>query len=207
MAKPRERQKALDLRKQGKSYSQIKKEIDVSKSTLSYWLREYPLSRERIRLLRDLSEVRIEKYRKTMRRKKEERLLRFYEEEKKRLLPLTKRELLIAGLFLYWGEGVKGFHTRIGLNNTDPKVVKFYLHWMNKALGIPREKIKVYLHLYSDMNIEKEREVTGVESLTYPLINSINLTLKRARGEEWSTKGLDMGLADYIFTTQGLKRE
>ena len=35
--RPKDRQKALNLRKSGMSYSQIKKEIGVHKSTLSYW--------------------------------------------------------------------------------------------------------------------------------------------------------------------------
>ena len=156
MAKPKLRQKALELRKEGKSYSQIKKELGVSKSTLSYWLRDYPLSTEQIRLLRDVSEVRIEKFRETMRKKKEARLSKFYIEEKRRLLPFNKRELLLVGLFLYWGEGVKGLKTTLGLNNTDPRVVKFYCYWLTKALDIPKEKIKANLHLYDDMEIEKE---------------------------------------------------
>ena len=40
--------KALVLRKQRKSYSQIKAILGVSKSTLSTWLRAYPLTRKEI---------------------------------------------------------------------------------------------------------------------------------------------------------------
>ena len=51
MARVKDRQRALELRLQGRSYSQIKKELGVSKSTLSEWLRQYPLTQERIRQL------------------------------------------------------------------------------------------------------------------------------------------------------------
>lgn len=78
MARFKDREKALILRKQGMSYSQIKKILKVSKSTLSLWLRNYPLSKQRIRKLRDWNEQRIEKCRETKRKKKEERLKQFY---------------------------------------------------------------------------------------------------------------------------------
>jgi transcriptional regulator with XRE-family HTH domain len=43
-AKSVEKTKAIKLRKQGLSYSEIIKKIDVSRSTLSLWLRDISLS-------------------------------------------------------------------------------------------------------------------------------------------------------------------
>ena len=51
MARFKGHQKALTLRKQGMSYGQIKKILKISKSTLSDWLKNYPLTEERIREL------------------------------------------------------------------------------------------------------------------------------------------------------------
>jgi len=48
MARIQDREKAIALRKQEMSYSQIKKVLGVSKSTLSYWLKDFPLSKERV---------------------------------------------------------------------------------------------------------------------------------------------------------------
>lgn len=156
MAKYELKQKVLELRKQGMSYSQIRQELKVSKGSLSLWLRDYPLSKERMKQLRDHSEVRIEKYSRTMLAKRQSRLAGFYKEEKLKHLPLSKRELYFAGLFLYWGEGMKNVRYPLGLYNTNPQLVKFGLLWYKKSLNIPLEKIKVYLHLYSDMNISEE---------------------------------------------------
>ncbi len=158
MARVLEHREALRLRKEGKSYSQIKTILGISKSTLSGWLHKYPLTREQINSLRGLNEARIERYRDTMRKKREERHLRYYNEEEKIWFPFSERELFIAGLFLYWGEGGKSSRHVISLNNTDPNVVKFALNWMISCLHFPREKIKVFLHLYNDMNVEKEIE-------------------------------------------------
>ena len=83
MARFKDHERAIILRKRGMRYSQIKKILKVSKSTLSTWLKDHPLSEERIRQLRDWSEQRIEKCRETKRKKKEKRLKDFYQEQKK----------------------------------------------------------------------------------------------------------------------------
>jgi hypothetical protein len=158
MARLRDRQRALELRKEGKSYSQIKSIIGASKSTLNYWLRDFPLPEARIRELRDWNQQRIEHYRQTRLKTKNDRLNKVYSEQKKVIFPLSKRDLMIAGLFLYWGEGSKTRISELEVANTDPAVPKFFIYWTTKLLKLDKSKIRVHLHLYSNMNIEKERE-------------------------------------------------
>ncbi len=158
MARFKEKNEALRLRALGMSYSQIKQILKIGKGTLSCWLRNYPLSKERISELRDRNEVRIEKFRETMRVKRESRLKQTYKEQKKLILPLNKRELFIAGLFLYWGEGAKSRPTDITVSNTDPSMIKFFIRWMTECLKVEKTKMSVDLHLYQDMEIEKEVE-------------------------------------------------
>lgn len=156
MARLADRQKALELRKQGMSYSQIKEILGVGKSTLSPWLKDFPLSKERIGELRDHNEKRIEKFRQTMQEKRDARIVKVYRIQKKAIVPLSKRELLIAGLMLYWGEGTKSGMSAFLLANTDPSMVRFFIRWMNQSLGVPKNKLKIRLHLYRDMDIRKE---------------------------------------------------
>jgi hypothetical protein len=156
MARFKDREEALILRRQGMSYSQIKKILRVSKGTLSVWLEDYPLSKQRIRELRDCNEQRIEKYRETMRQKRETRLNKLYKEQKALFLPLKKRDILIAGLFLYWGEGSKTHLTSLSLSNTDPSVIRFFIGWLSGCLGVLKERMKIQLQLYSDMDIDQE---------------------------------------------------
>ncbi|MBI5356599.1 hypothetical protein HZB78_03225 [Candidatus Collierbacteria bacterium] len=143
---------AIELRKQGQSYSQIKKRLEVSKSSLSLWLRRLPLTKKRIRELRDFSEQRIERFRNTMKAKREARMDEVYHEEWDRLTPLSEKEAYIAGLFLYWGEGAKTTPYETSLSNTNPDIVRFFRYWLTNCLHIPKEKIIVRLHLYSDMD-------------------------------------------------------
>ncbi|MDP2668524.1 MAG: helix-turn-helix domain-containing protein [bacterium] len=155
MAKIKEKQKAIGLRRAGKSYSQIKQLVGVSKSTLSYWLKDMPLPDDKMRILRDWNENRIEKFRNTMRQKREARLTKIYSEEKINILPLSERELFLAGLFLYWGEGGKTAEARLVISNTNPAVIKFFIRWLS-IFKVPKEKLRIYVHLYKDMNIKKE---------------------------------------------------
>lgn len=156
MARLLDREKALALRKKEMSYSQIKKILKVSKSTLSIWLKNYPLSKERIRELRDCNEQRIERYRETMRQKREKRLNNVYKIQKKLILPLNKKELFIAGLGLYWGEGTKCRTDGLSISNTDPSVIKFFIYWAKIIFSVQTKKMKAHIQLYNDMNIKKE---------------------------------------------------
>jgi hypothetical protein len=159
MSKINLREQAIKLRIEGYSYSQIKKTIDVSKGTLNKWLSGFPLTVEQQKLLSSTNklsrELAKEKFRSTMLDKKLKRLEEILKNQDKLLLPLSEKELFLAGLFLYWGEGEKT-HGRLSLSNTDPKIVKFAYHWMINSLKIPQGQVKVQLHLYKDMNFEKE---------------------------------------------------
>ena len=159
MAKTVLRGESIKLRLQGYTFGQIKRELGVAKSTLSGWVRKLPLSEEQILLLsknRLISrDIRIEKFRQTARNKWIARLKTKLSEQEKVLLPLTEKELFIAGVFLYWGEGSKQRGT-VAISNTDPRVIKFALHWLTKVLGVQKEKVYVRLHLYKDMDRNAE---------------------------------------------------
>jgi len=157
ISKNKDKKIVLSLRKQGLSYSQIKQKVDISKSTLSLWLREMPLTKSQIDLLRGRNPQRIERFRNTMRMKREKEESRVLSEVQKELGLFSRREILIAGLFLYWGEGTKAASCTTAVTNTDPDVLRFFVHWLNQ-LGIKNEKLTVVLHLYKDMNVKKEME-------------------------------------------------
>jgi len=155
MARKKDKQKALVMRQKGMSYSQIKEKLKISKSTLSGWLHNMPLSEKRIRELRDFSPQRIERYRNTMKTKRDAKNKIAYQNIAKRIGNISDREFLIAGLFLYWAEGSKTKTFSIGLTNTNPMMLVLFIRWL-KFFNVPKSKLKVHLHLYSDMNIKKQ---------------------------------------------------
>lgn len=155
------RQRAIDLRTtENLSYGAICNKLGVAKSTLSYWLKEYPLTKERILELRragwSKGEASREKFRITMR---EKRLLKeniIYDKAKLKFGKLSKDSIFTAGLMLYLAEGTKRDVHRIVLANTDPRIIKFFIKWMTEFLNIPKGKMKAELHLYDNMNITEE---------------------------------------------------
>ena len=70
-----------------------------------------------------------------------------------------KNTFFIAGLILYLGEGGKKDDTRIVLANTDPEIIRFFIKWLIDFLDVNKESIRVQLHLYENMALEKEQKI------------------------------------------------
>jgi len=155
------REQAIKLRiEDNLSYSAIKDKLGVAKSTLSYWLRELPLSEERIKELRNQTwgknEASRERFRNTMMKKREMAYQEVYKKQQKKLANLSKDSFFTAGLMLYLGEGDKKNRNRISLANTDPFIINFFIKWLDDFLNIPKERIRAQIHLYENMDVNKE---------------------------------------------------
>lgn len=153
--------KAIKLRTENNlSYNAILVQVPVAKSTLSEWLRHFPLSKEKILELRregwKKGETSRERFRETMRSKRNERMKKIYDSCVIKMSRIPKDSFFVAGLMLYLGEGSKTDYSKIVLANTDPKIVAFFTKWLNEFLGVPRGRLKAQLHLYPNMDIKKE---------------------------------------------------
>lgn len=210
MARRLEKSLAIELRKQGKTYNEIIGTLKVPKGTLSDWLSNYPLTDEQLEVLdKNIRERRILAIERTIvvkHNKRQKRLEETYEKQKIDLLPLSKKELLVAGLFLYWGEGKKAITSSLSLNNTDSDVVKFYHHWLVKILNVPEEKIRVALHVYKDMNIE---ETIGYWSgeLAIPKSQFVKPYVKESLRSNINQKGFGHGTCGLYINNQKLKEQ
>ncbi len=208
MAHKREKDQAITLRKKGMSYNQIREEIKVSKSTLSLWLQDYPLSPERLHELRDINPRRIEKYRETMKQKREVRISIQKDKVIRDIGVLTKREFFVAGFFLFWGEGTKVRKSEVSLANTDPSIIRSFLKWL-EILGIKREECKFTLHIYADMDPIKEIQYWAKElnvspkTFNRPYVkksNFIDITYKTGFGHgTCSARYMSQNLNDYVL--------
>lgn len=177
-----DKEKAIMFRRKGMSYSQIKSKLGISKSTLSGWLYNMPLSKERILELGAFSPMRIERCRNTKLEHRMERLDGIYQKASLDIGKMSKRDLFIGGLFLYWGEGGKSTRYTTSFSNTDPQMVRFFLKWIIKCFNLKKEKFSVLLHLYKDMNIKKfmnywSKELgLSLKQFSSPYIKDSNLT-------------------------------
>ena len=67
--------------------------------------------------------------------------------------PKTMEEAVLYGLGvgLYWGEGTKSNTNSIRLGNTDPRLIKKFIQFLDKIYGIDFRKLKFGLQVFSDL--------------------------------------------------------
>lgn len=158
---------------EGLSLGQIQKITGVPKTTIRDWVVDIALTEKQVLDLKTLSNKQLQAGRikaqlanKEKRIKKEKDLLELGKQE---IGQLNSKELLIAGVALYWAEGFKNRHeSRLGFCNTDPTMIKFYLHWLEKSFSIGKRDLVARLTLntsYEKKTGEIERywsELTGI---------------------------------------------
>jgi hypothetical protein len=56
---------------------------------------------------------------------------------------VSGRDLFIAGIALYWGEGSKG--EKLQITNSDPKIIKFFILWLKEIFSISKSDLIFYI--------------------------------------------------------------
>ncbi len=152
------RLKARDLRKRGVSVKKIAKYLDISKSTVSLWVRDIILSVEQLEALRKSSLDGAERGRLKNSLLQKNKRIKMMEEFKKmgieKIGYLTERELLIAGIAFYWGEGYKKGR-RLNFCNSDPAMLIFFLEWLKICFEVDPQDVKCRVGINE---IHKKRE-------------------------------------------------
>lgn len=74
---------------------------------------------------------------------------------------LSKREMFLIGVALYWAEGFKHIdESSLGLATMDVNMAKFYVTWLKKCLGVESERLSFRVTaniLYSNKIKEMEK--------------------------------------------------
>src|SRR3989344_1524983 len=100
--KKNEKIRAVELRKQGLSYSEILKAVNVSKSTLSLWLRNTTLD-ENTRFILKEKLVSAQKLgAEAKRRQRIEKVLQIERLSMSEIPALSKDDVFLMGIMLYW---------------------------------------------------------------------------------------------------------
>lgn len=109
MSKPEEKRRAIELRTQGLSYREIRRQVPVAKATLSLWLRAVGLSRPQ---QQRLTEKRLAAARRGWEKLRHERLERVTQATADAAQEATRRiderdMLWLIGTVLCWAKGTK----------------------------------------------------------------------------------------------------
>lgn len=160
------RQKAFALRRQGKSYGEILKRLNLkSKGTLSYWFKELKLSNAAQKLLKE--KIRLARQRGLFENNRRRTKAIQAENKKARqgalneIRLLSQYELLLIGVALYWAEGYnrqdKISSPCISFGNSNPDMVALFLRFLRETMKIPEEKLRPTVQIHH--NIEPKSAI------------------------------------------------
>jgi hypothetical protein len=159
--------RAVELRKKGFSYSEIRERINVPRSTLSLWLRNVALSGEQQKKLQDRRS-------KTAKLNSEKRILRtsklikeLKESSAKDIKDISRREFWLMGIILYWRERLSSgnetdLKNGVRLISSDPDIINFFIRWLKEVGGIKKEELKFDIFMKKDNTLSPETVKSAV---------------------------------------------
>ncbi|MCX6793717.1 MAG: hypothetical protein NTY06_01285 [Candidatus Gottesmanbacteria bacterium] len=146
MAKPLLRKKARLLRKNGFGVKTIAYKLQVSSSTVSQWCKDIELTPIQIATLEkrqhDPFYGRRLAYAKAQQKKRQDKTLNLLHQGVKDVGKLSKRELFISGISLYWAEGFKK-DNQVGFANSDPTMTQYFILWLEQCCGVNKSALKL----------------------------------------------------------------
>ena len=157
--------KAVKLRKEGLSYDEIKKQVPVSKGSLSLWLKTIPLTpglKKRFYTANILNLARGRSSQKERRKREIAEIIKEAEREIK--TPLAFETYRFIGAALYWAEGDKTKSFEI--TNSDPNFILFMVKWFEKVLEVFPSRLNARLNIYPQQNDQNLKQfwsqLTGI---------------------------------------------
>lgn len=158
-AKLVEREKAIALRRQGLSYSEIRREVKVAKSSLSLWLRPVGLLYWQQQRLSDRKLAAARSGSKKLRDRRVQRVQEAVENgtiEAQEYLA-SKDIHWVIGVILYWAEGSKSKpwnHAELlSFTNMDAGTILIMERWVQQYCGVKPEDITYGLYVHVDADV------------------------------------------------------
>ena len=146
---------AIELRKGGYSYSEIQKFCPVPKSTLSYWFKDIKLSEPQLSRLKKKREEGAKRGSKAKILKTSKAIEEIQKNSKKDIGEISKRELWLMGVMLYWRERLlnkndSDLKKGVRFSSSDPYLVNFFLKWLADIGRIKNEEISFDIFIGKD---------------------------------------------------------
>lgn len=178
------RQRARELRDQGKTYPEIAAELGVSKSSVSLWVRDLPSptatpegkarSQERrtsaVRAAWDRKHAEVEIERRQTR-----------DLARRQIGQLAERDVLLAGALAYWCEGEKAKPwrkvERVQFINSDPGLILLFLRFLAVAT-VERERVRLRVHIHERADVPAA-EAYWSDLTGFPATSFYRSTLKK----------------------------
>jgi transposase len=166
--KVEEKIKARKLRCQGYSIKEIAAKLNVAKSSVSIWVRDIKLTyTQKRRLSKKGQSVEVVEQRRATRLARETaRRQIIIDKAQKEIKKVSKQELFIMGVGLYWAEGSKTNRSTVEFYNSDPRLIKIMKRFFVEVCGVPEYKFRghIYLHPHLD-STRAEKYWSGISGI------------------------------------------
>jgi hypothetical protein len=141
-----EQEKARLLRAQSRTLADIAEILDVSKSSVSVWVRDVPFTPSKRRYGPHA------RYHPWQTRKLRQ-IKQMNEWGSDQIGRLSEKAFLAAGAALYAGEGSKTGHS-VRFANTDPTMVRFFCAWLRRFFDIDESRLRVRVYLHEGLDLD-----------------------------------------------------
>lgn len=113
-------------------------------------------------------------------------------------------ELFNLGIGLFLGEGTKKNKFNVILSNSNPKIIKLFIAFLTNICGVRKEKIKVALNIFDDVNLQEALKFWQKET-KIPRSRFTSITVRKARNGTYKNKSKYGTVTIYVSNTK-LKR-
>ncbi len=151
--------RASDLRKQGASLNEISQELGVAKSTASLWTKGMWLDQKAWDILVTKSHLSLEFANAAQKYRRQKLFEEIRLDALKTIsdIPTTISVCKALCSFLYWAEGCKNL-SYVNFMNSDPQMVRTFLHLLRKGYKTDPKKFRVQIHLH---DYHSKNEITA----------------------------------------------
>jgi len=201
--KTAEKAKAIQLRQKGYSLNEIRQTLGVAKSSVSLWVRDVQLTESQKHRLakkgfyRETVELRRTNRLRNEKQKRDKVILA----AKQSIPTISKKQLWLIGVMLYWAEGGKTQRT-VRFSNGDPEMIKIMTTFFRAVCEVPEEKFRGYIHIHPhlDHKIAEQywSQISGV-----PLSQFFKTYCKPNKSSQNKRDSLPYGVFDlYVLDTK-----
>lgn len=200
---------AQKLRKKGISVRTIQKKLQVSRSSVSLWIRGIKLTKtqlEKLYLNKKTGGLKgsiIASMNKI--RKREELTKNIMAAAKKEIGELSKRDKFVTGIAMYFAEGNKADRA-VAFSNSDPRAIRFMASWFRSYCDVPEKKFRCSLYLHD--NLDETRAKKYWSSLIHvPLSQFMKTYIVKNNLKRFRKTKHEYGVLRIIISSVNLQRK
>ena len=193
---------AMSLRRGGYSYSEIQKFVSVPKATLSYWFKDIKLSEAQLVRLQKKRNDAIQEGAQIRSKRVNEAIAKIERTSAKDIKDISKRELWLMGVMLYWRERVSDRDVKKGVKFTssDPYLIRLFLKWLMEVGQLGEADVLCDILIEGDKDLPAGRQEKAIsywsEVTSFPqtVFTRVYVQKTKKKRKKRETKKAEFGL-------------